>query len=116
MRPALEFIGVTTGWLVGKTHAVPAANAQIDDADRSIKVPYSQDQIKDAPSFAKDAELSPEDEEQISSSFYGIDRSTGPSPSGLPTRGRRPAPQAMSAPTKSGCDSMRRSCRWTSAP
>ncbi len=90
---ALEFIGVKTGWFMGTTHIVPAANAQISDADRSIKVPYTADQIKDAPSFAGDPELSPEDEEHVYR-YYGIDRSTGPSPSGLLTGEAETGPTA----------------------
>lgn len=81
---ALEFIGVKTGWLMGKTHAIPTANAQIDSG--TITVPYGQDQIKNAPSFGGDDELSPEDESQIYN-YYGLDRSTAPSPTGLPTGG-----------------------------
>lgn len=36
---ALEFIGVKVGRLLGKTHIVPVANTQIDDAGHGIKVP-----------------------------------------------------------------------------
>jgi uncharacterized protein (TIGR02271 family) len=79
---ALEFIGVKTGWLLGKTHLIPAEQAQIHDGQ--IQVPYPQSQIKDAPSFGTDDELSPDDEEQIYT-YYGLDRSTAPSPTGLGT-------------------------------
>lgn len=79
---ALEFIGVKTGWLMGKTHVIPTADAQIDNG--TITVPYGQDQVKDAPSFGGNDELSPEDENQIYS-YYGLDRSTAPSPTGLPS-------------------------------
>ena len=79
----LEFVGVKTGWLMGKTHIIPAAQAQIDGSSQTITVPFAQDQIKDAPSFGTDDELSPDDENQIYS-YYGMDRSTAPSPTGLP--------------------------------
>jgi uncharacterized protein (TIGR02271 family) len=79
---ALEFIGVKTGWLMGKTHLIPAENAQIGDGQ--IQVPYPESQVKDAPSFGTDDELSPADEDQIYS-YYGLDRSTAPSPTGLGT-------------------------------
>lgn len=79
----LEFIGVKTGWLFGKTHIIPCANAEFSgDGDR-ISVPYGEEQIKNAPSYDADAELSANDEEQIYS-YYGIDRTTAPSSSGLP--------------------------------
>jgi uncharacterized protein (TIGR02271 family) len=46
-------------------------------------VPYDESKIKDAPSFGADDELSPDDEDGIYS-YYGVDRSTGQSPTGLP--------------------------------
>ena len=82
----LEFVGVKTGWLMGKTHIIPAAQAQIDGGSQSITFPYAEDQIKDAPSFGTDAELSPDDENEVYS-YYGMDRSTAPSPTDLPTGG-----------------------------
>ena len=77
----LEFIGVKTGWLAGKTHLVPAQDARLDEGNRQIAVPFSQDRIKDAPSFSADTELSPQDEDQIYA-YYGLSRSTQASPSG----------------------------------
>jgi len=76
----LEFIGVKTGWLFGKTHVIPCADAQF--SGDTITVPYSEDQIKDAPSFGADDELSPDNEQEIYS-YYGLDRSTSASPTGL---------------------------------
>jgi uncharacterized protein (TIGR02271 family) len=78
----LEFVGVKTGWLMGKTHVIPTADAQI--STNTITVPYSEDQIKNAPAFGGNDELSPDDETQIYS-YYGLGRSTAPSPTGLPT-------------------------------
>lgn len=80
----LEFVGVKTGWMMGKTHIIPAAQAQIDSDGRTITVPYAESKVKDAPSFGTDAELSSDDEDQIYS-YYGVDRSTAPSPTGLPS-------------------------------
>jgi uncharacterized protein (TIGR02271 family) len=77
---ATEFIGVKTGWLFGKTHVVPMADATMGDG--SITIPYSKDQIENAPTFDSDAEISPTEEQQIYS-YYGLDRSTAPSPTGL---------------------------------
>jgi len=78
---ALEFIGVKIGMLMGKTHIIPVTQGQTGSG--TITVPYAESQIKDAPSYSGDAELSPDDEDQIYS-YYGVDRSTGQSPSGLP--------------------------------
>jgi uncharacterized protein (TIGR02271 family) len=76
----LEFVGVKTGWLFGKTHIIPAADAQI--SDNSISVPFPESQIKDAPSFSADDELSPTDENGVYD-YYGMQRSMSESPSGL---------------------------------
>ncbi len=78
---ALEFIGVKVGMLMGKTHIIPVTQGQTGSG--TITVPYAESQIKGAPSFSGDDELSPADEDQIYS-YYGVDRSTGQSLSGLP--------------------------------
>ena len=77
-----EFVAVRTGTLMGRTHLVPVAGTQIDDANRQLRVPYSQDQIKGAPHFPDDADLSAEEEQGVYS-HYGIRRSEAPSPTGL---------------------------------
>ena len=77
---ALEFVGVKMGFLMGKTHIIPTADAQI--ADGTITVPYEHDLIKDAPSYGGDEELSNEQEQQVYS-YYGIQRSDAASPTGL---------------------------------
>jgi len=77
----LEFIGVKIGMLMGKTHIIPVTQGQTGSG--TISVPYDESKIKDAPSFGADDELSPDDEDGIYS-YYGVDRSTGQSPTGLP--------------------------------
>ena len=60
----LEFVGVQTGWLgLGKDHIIAAANAQVDGGNRTIQVPYGEEQIKGAPSYAAEAHLTAEDED-----------------------------------------------------
>jgi len=79
----LEFLGVQTSWLeVGKDHLIPAATAPVDIGQHTIQVPYPADQVKDAPSYAADAQLSAADEDSVYT-YYGISRSTAPSPTGL---------------------------------
>ncbi|GAC1629317.1 MAG: hypothetical protein NVS4B2_11310 [Chloroflexota bacterium] len=77
---ALEFVGVKTGFIMGKTHLIPAENAEF--SDKTLRIPYAKDKVHGAPSFATDAELSPDDESKIYE-YYGVNRSTAPSPSGL---------------------------------
>lgn len=78
---ALEFFGVRTG-LFSTNHAVPARDAQVGDGQ--IQVPYGEDQVKGSPQFPADEELSPDDENTIYS-YYGLERTTAPSPTGLST-------------------------------
>ena len=66
----LEFLGVKTGWLFGSNHVVPAGKAQIDEATRTIQVPYALALIKDAPSIEADAEISDAQEAEIFR-YYG---------------------------------------------
>lgn len=80
----LEFVGVKTGWLMGKTHVIPVANAQISDG--TIQVPFDEERIKSAPSFSGDEELTQEQEDEIYG-YYGEGRSTEESPSGMPATG-----------------------------
>ncbi len=69
------FLGVKTGWLgMGKNHVVPVHTAQVNDRQRVIRLPVSEEKIKNAPSFDADADLSSTDEEQIYA-YYGVQQS-----------------------------------------
>jgi sporulation protein YlmC with PRC-barrel domain len=69
-----EYVGVYVSWLLrGKTHIIPLADAEI--SNDQIRLPYSEDQIKNAPVFGTDVELAPEQEDEIYQ-YYGLDRST----------------------------------------
>lgn len=81
-----EFVAVKTGTLMGRTHLVPLADAQIDDTNHQLRVPYRQDQIKNAPHFPDDADLSEEEEEGVYR-HYGLRRSEAPSATGLASGG-----------------------------
>ncbi len=83
----LEFIGVKTGWLFGANHVVPVEKAEIDESTSSIRVPYTSDFIKGAPSIDADATISDEQETEIYR-YYG----TGGSVKGTATTGTPPSP------------------------
>jgi uncharacterized protein (TIGR02271 family) len=66
------FLGVKTGWLgLGRNHVVPVHTAQVNDRQRLVRLPFSEDQIKNAPAFDAEAELSREDEQQVYR-YYGV--------------------------------------------
>src|SRR5256714_1732495 len=65
------FLGVKTGWFMGKTHVVPAQRAEVNEVARVIRLPYEEDRIKQAPSYEANMELSEGIEREVSS-YYNI--------------------------------------------
>jgi len=63
------FLGIKTGWLFGKTHVVPADRVDVNQGSRRIRLPYSEDMIKGAPSFDTDKDLEPDEERQVCDYF-----------------------------------------------
>jgi sporulation protein YlmC with PRC-barrel domain len=61
-----RYLAVKTGWLSG-THVVPVDDVSYVDEGRDahVVVPYTAQQLKDAPTFGDDDELTPERERAI---------------------------------------------------
>src|SRR3954454_7816121 len=68
------FATVQTGLFGSKTTFVPMTQAQLQGDD--IHVPYTKDVVKGAPSIEADAEVSPQEEQEIFS-YYGLGGSSG---------------------------------------
>ena len=64
------YLGVKTGWLLGKTHVVPAERAEVNSKSRTIRLPYSAQQVKNAPSYDPSVELDSNIQSQLTS-YYG---------------------------------------------
>jgi uncharacterized protein (TIGR02271 family) len=79
-----EWIAVNTGRVGSNINFVPLAGAVPRGDD--LRVPYSNDQVKDAPDATPDGQLS-QDEEARLYGHYGMDYSEDRSPSGLPETG-----------------------------
>src|SRR5689334_24187112 len=77
----VEFIGVKTGWIFGKTHVVPARGVEIRDDRDEVRVPYEAQYVKDAPSYPAHEELTDAQEREIYD-YYGA-TGTGAATSGL---------------------------------
>ena len=97
-----EWALVTTG-LFGTKHSFVPITASSPSAE-GLSVPFTKDQVKDAPRLDDDGELS-EDEELLLSRHYGMEYSEAPSDSGLPvggapqgTTGRGPVGNDVSGP------------------
>lgn len=66
------YLAIRTGWLgMGKSHVVPAQNADVSERRQVIRLPYSTEQIKNAPHFDSLAQLQTADEDRIGSYYSG---------------------------------------------
>ncbi len=65
------FVGVRTGWILGKTHVVPADAVEVSEATRKIRLPYSEEKVKDAPSYPVDTEINEQQEREVYR-YYGV--------------------------------------------
>ena len=84
-----EWTLVTTGLFGTKGSFVPITNAAL--SGDALQVPFTKDQVKDAPRIDDDGELSQEEEATLSQ-HYGMSYSEAPSDTGLPQGGGTPAP------------------------
>ena len=75
-----EWIGIGTGFFGNKRVLVPMQGASFDDS--GVTVPYSKEQVKDAPDVDSD-EISQELEQELAS-YYGLGYSEQRSDTGLP--------------------------------
>ena len=98
-----EWALVKTGLIGAKSSFVPITSATA--SGDALRVPFTKDQVKGAPSLDDDGELSQE-EEALLSQHYGISYSEAPSDTGLPQGGGTPAPRGRGRETD---DAMTRS-------
>lgn len=65
-----SYLAVRTGWLgLGKAHVIPAHAAQVNEHRRTIKVPYSAEMVKAAPTFDSVDDITTESETRIREYF-----------------------------------------------
>lgn len=60
-----EFIGVKSGWFLGKNHIIPAQDAQVEEEKQTIHIPYTAEFLKAAPVCDAAAEVTEEHEKAI---------------------------------------------------
>src|SRR3712207_6228394 len=84
-----EWLGLSTGFLAGllgtKTVLVPVASASIESD--GIRVPYTKDQVKDAPHVTIEMDAISEADERTLYEYYGLDYSRSRSASQLAESG-----------------------------
>ncbi len=96
-----EWALVTTGMFGTKHSFVPITNASMDGDQ--LRVPFTKDQVKDAPNLDDDGELS-QDEEAMLARHYGMSYTEAPSDTGLPEGGGRTETTGMAETAGAGQD------------
>jgi uncharacterized protein (TIGR02271 family) len=66
-----KFLGVKTGWLFGRTHVIPGENANVDEHEQAIRIPWNQEKVKEAPSMEANKDLTPEEEARVREYYWG---------------------------------------------
>ena len=61
----LRYVGLTTGRVRRQTRVIPAWGARIDDRDRSIRVGYLAETIRNAPCYNTDVNLTSDQERKV---------------------------------------------------
>ena len=61
----VRYLAVTTGWFGTKRHMIPVDDVRVEsDGDRAyLVVPYTKEQLRDAPTHARDEDFTQADEE-----------------------------------------------------
>ena len=93
------FIGVKTGWLLGKTHVLPAFGAEVNHSTRRIRIPCAGDIVKDAPSFSPDEEFDDTKERQVLE-YYQTKAACQPTErvAGIPAEGQASSAEEATIP------------------
>jgi len=84
------YLGVQTGWLFGKTHVVPARRVEVNESTETIRLPYTAEKIKDAPSYASDAELDANSQGEVLA-YYNISQQSTPASTQMAGRSQEAA-------------------------
>jgi len=91
------FVGVRTGWFLGKTHVVPAQSVEVNEYRQRLRLPYTEEKVKNAPAYDADVDMTEGMEQEIYS-YYGLQPRTRMSQLGLntPSTARSTGSTAMS--------------------
>ena len=69
---APEFVGISTAWVFGKTHVVPARQVDLGgEYDQTVRLRCPASLVKAAPSVTPGNELAEVDKEQVNA-YYGV--------------------------------------------
>lgn len=63
---AVQFVGISTGWLgMGQNHVIPARGITVDTTSETVKVPYDEATIKASPNYDHSTDLSDLEETRL---------------------------------------------------
>lgn len=66
------FLSIRTGWLgFGRSHVVPAEAASVNEHNHAIRLPYSKDVVKNAPSYDDQTEIDSQAVDEIYNYYRG---------------------------------------------
>jgi len=65
------FVGIRTGWFLGKTHVVPADSVEVSQRGHRLRLPYTEDKVKDAPAYDAETDMTDEKEREVYR-YYGL--------------------------------------------
>lgn len=74
------YLGVKTGWLgLGRTHVIPVHSADVSETTRKVRLPFSVEVVKNAPTFDDQSEIDDAGERQIEDYYreHGFNSSKG---------------------------------------
>jgi hypothetical protein len=101
-----SFLGFRSGTMAMHTYVVPLGSAQVDRAARTIRLPFAEDQIKQAPSLSSGDELTAEDQAKITD-YYGSQDTWGVSGTAPGAISQQFDTAGMGAPTYGGVGAAR---------
>ena len=93
------YLSVKTGWLgLGRSHFIPLHEAEVNRSARSIRLPYGEEAIKNAPDFESESDIDSGRESALYE-YYGT---RGRNASGQPARDWRPGSRSGESDDRSG--------------
>jgi len=99
-----SFIGVHTGWLMGKNHVVPADGMTIDHSEKTVRLPLSAATIKAAPDFNVSGEIDDNDQARIRSHYGYTGTRAGVTPTSTPPTSSTPTTASTKGTTSDVVD------------
>jgi uncharacterized protein (TIGR02271 family) len=96
------FVGVLTGWFLGKTHVVPAQSVDVSERNQRLRLPYTEEKVRNAPAYDAEEEMNEAREREIYR-YYEIEQPMHSAPASTEMRAREAT--SRDVPPKIGTES-----------